>query len=456
MGMTMSEKILARGSGRARVQAGDKLWVDVDVLMTHDVCGPPAYAIFKREFGEDARFWDRRKVVVIPDHYIFTKDPHAIRNLEELRRMAAEQDLVYFYDAFSPRYSGVCHVTLAEKGHVRPGEILIGTDSHTCTAGAFGAFATGVGNTDAAFVMGTGKLWLRVPETIRVLLEGELAPGVMAKDVILRLIGDIGADGATYCALEFQGEGVRSLSMDERMTLCNMAVEAGAKNGIVPVDEVTWGYLNQVGVGSAHAVESDPDAVYLRTERYDLSALPPQVAKPHSPANAVPVTDCEGTRLTNAYIGSCTGGKLTDFLVAAALLRGQKVRLDTYAVPATVRIWDGIRRIRLDGQTVEEILKQAGVKIGEPSCAACLGGPEDTFGRLHGEEVAISTTNRNFPGRMGSRRAQVYLASPATVAASAVAGHIVDPRKFVDATDWDRIVGWLRSAENEVWAASEA
>jgi len=446
MGMTLSEKILARGAGKSALRPGDKVWVQVDVLMTHDVCGPPAYAIFQREFGKGARFWDPAKVVVIPDHYIFTEDPHARRNLEELRRMAREQKLPHFYDAFSPRYSGVCHVTLPEKGHVVPGSILIGTDSHTCTSGALGAFATGVGNTDAAFVMGTGKLWLRVPETFRVLLHGRLSPGVMAKDVILRLIGDIGVDGATYCALEFQGEGVASLSIDERMTLCNMAVEAGAKNGIIPVDGLARRYLEERGVDCSLAEASDSNAQYLATREYRLEALVPQVARPHSPAHAVPVTDCEGEPLTTAYIGSCTGGKLEDFVAAAVILRDRKVKLDTYAVPATVAVREAIGRVQVDGKSVEQILKEAGVKLGEPSCAACLGGPEDTFGRLRGKEIAISTTNRNFLGRMGSKEAKIYLASPATVAASAVAGCIADPRPFVDERSWELVAQASRGA----------
>ncbi len=443
MGMTMTEKILARSSGRDSVKAGEKVWANVDVLLTHDVCGPPAYAIFKREFGEDAKFWDRSKVVVIPDHYIFTKDVHAMRNLRDLRKMAEEQNLLYFYDAFTPRYAGVCHVALPDKGHVRPGALILGTDSHTCTAGAFGAFASGIGNTDAAFVMGTGKLWLRVPETIRVNLRNQLSPGVMAKDVILKVIGDLGGDGATYCALEFAGDGVHALSVDERMTLCNMAVEAGAKNGIMPVDDVTRAYLNQRGVDDTDAVESDPDAVFAQEMNVDLAELPPYVALPHSPANGVAIDECEGTPLTRAYIGSCTGGKLADFVVAARVLQGQKVRLETYAVPATVDIAQKLHSLRVGGQTLAEILRAAGVKVGEPSCAACLGGPPDTFGRLNGPEVAISTTNRNFPGRMGSKEAKIYLASPATVAASAVAGRIADPRKFVDESAWRDLAAWV-------------
>ena len=446
MGMTMTEKILARSAGRDSVKAGEKVWANVDVLLTHDVCGPPAYAIFKREFGQNARFWDRSKVVVIPDHYIFTKDVHAMRNLQDLRKMAEEQDLIYFYDAFTPRYAGVCHVALPDKGHVRPGSLILGTDSHTCTAGAFGAFASGIGNTDAAFVMGTGKLWLRVPETIRVNLRNQLAPGVMAKDVILKVIRDLGGDGATYCALEFAGEGVHALSVDERMTLCNMAVEAGAKNGIMPVDDVTRAYLHQRGVDDTDAVESDADAQFAQVMEVDLAELPPYVALPHSPANGVPVSECEGTRLTRAYIGSCTGGKLADFVVAARVLQGQKVSIETYAVPATVDIAQSLHTLRIGGQTLAEILREAGVKVGEPSCAACLGGPPDTFGRLNDAEIAISTTNRNFPGRMGSKEAQVYLASPATVAASAVAGRIVDPRKFVDEQSWRDLARWVNPA----------
>jgi 3-isopropylmalate/(R)-2-methylmalate dehydratase large subunit len=230
MGMTLTEKILANHSGKDRVSPGDNVWVDVDVLMTHDVCGPPAIGIFHKQFGDDAKVWDKEKLVIIPDHYIFTKDKYANRNVDVLRAFAAEQDLPYFYDVGTDSYKGVCHVALPEEGFTRPGEVLFGTDSHTCTAGAFGQFATGIGNTDAAFIMGTGKLWVKVPETMRFVFEGtSLPPYLMAKDIILKIIGDIGVDGATYRTMEFTGPGIKALTMEDRMTLTNMAIEAGGK-----------------------------------------------------------------------------------------------------------------------------------------------------------------------------------------------------------------------------------
>src|SRR5438874_7830972 len=237
--MTLTEKILAQHAGRDAIAPGDNIWIDVDVLMTHDVCGPGTIGIFKQHFGKDARVWDRDRVVIIPDHYIFTADKMANRNVDVLRDFAREQDLPHFYDVGTDRYKGVCHIALPEEGHTRPGEVLFGTDSHTCTAGAFGEFATGIGNTEAGFILGTGRLWVKVPETMRFVFHGKLPPYLMAKDLILHIIGDIGVDGATYRAMEFAGDGVMSLSIEERMTLCNMVIEAGGKNGVIPVDAVT-------------------------------------------------------------------------------------------------------------------------------------------------------------------------------------------------------------------------
>src|SRR5260370_5586139 len=237
--MTTTEKILARHAGNDNVMPGDNIWVDTDILMTHDVCGPGTIGVFKQHFGKDAKVWDKNKVVIIPDHYIFTEDKMANRNVDTLRQFVAEQQLPYFYDVGSAQYKGVCHIALPEEGHTRPGEVLFGTDSHTCTAGAFGEFATGIGNTDAALIMGIGKLWVKVPETMRFEFEGPLPPYLMAKDLILHIIGDIGVDGATYRAMEFAGDGVMSLSIEERMTLCNMVIEAGGKNGMIAVDAAT-------------------------------------------------------------------------------------------------------------------------------------------------------------------------------------------------------------------------
>jgi len=336
--MTITEKILARNSGRTRVTPGENIWIDVDVLMTHDVCGPPTIGIFKREFGANASVWDKEKVVIMPDHYIFTKNHHANRNVQILREFAAEQDLPYYYDVGTDRYKGVCHVGLAEEGFNIPGTVLIGTDSHTCTSGAFGMFSTGVGNTDAALIMGTGKIWVKVPETMKFVFEGNLPPYLMAKDLILQVIGDIPCDGATYRTLEFDGEAVFDLNMQERMTLTNMAIEAGGKNGVIPPDETTFEYVRSRTNKTFDPVYSDPDARYHSVRVYDVSKMEPVVAKPHRPDNKAYVSEVAGTKLTRAYVGSCTGGKLEDFEAAARILKGQEVRIETYIVPASTEV----------------------------------------------------------------------------------------------------------------------
>jgi 3-isopropylmalate/(R)-2-methylmalate dehydratase large subunit len=429
--MTITEKILARNSGKERVAPGDNIWVDVDVLMTHDVCGPPTIGIFKREFGQDAKVWDPDKLVIFPDHYIFTSDKHANRNVDILRAFAKEHDLPHYYDVGTDRYKGVCHIALAEEGFNLPGKVLIGTDSHTCTSGAFGMFSTGVGNTDAALIMGTGKIWLKVPETMKFVFEGTLPPYLMAKDLILAIIGDIGCDGATYRAMEFDGEAVYDLSMEERMTLTNMAIEAGGKSGIIPADEKTFAHVRARTTRPFDAVYSDPGATYHSVRVYDVSTMEPMVAKPHSPDNKATVSEVAGDKLDRAYIGSCTGGKLGDFEAAARILKGERVAIDTYIVPATTEVAGQLHTTKIDGVSIYEIFEASGCKLGPSSCAACLGGPIDTFGRTHGQERVISTTNRNFPGRMGSKSSAVYLASPLTVAASALSGVITDPREVL-------------------------
>jgi 3-isopropylmalate/(R)-2-methylmalate dehydratase large subunit len=430
--MTMTERILARAAGKTAVEPGDNVWVKADVLMTHDVCGPGTIGIFKREFGKTARVFDRNKVVLVPDHYIFTGDDKAHRNVDILREFAAEQGLPHLYDVGTPRYKGVCHIALAEGGHTLPGEVLFGTDSHTCTAGAFNEFATGIGNTDAAFVLGTGRLLLKVPPTMRFTFEGEVPSYILAKDLILQIIGDIGVDGATYRTMEFAGEAVMRLSMEERMTLANMVIEAGGKNGIIACDDTTRSYVRGRTTRSFDEVGNDPGARFVADRRYDARRLEPVVAKPHSPDNRALARELGDVRLTRAYIGSCTGGKITDFVNAAQVLKGRRVAVDTFLVPSTTEVSTGLRTHTIDGQPLLEIFRDAGCQISlDASCAACLGGPKDTFGRINGPEVCISTTNRNFPGRMGAKEGQVYLASPYTVAASAVTGHITDPRELL-------------------------
>jgi 3-isopropylmalate/(R)-2-methylmalate dehydratase large subunit len=455
--MTLTEKILARGAGKSQVAAGENVWVNADILLTHDVCGPGSIGVFKREFGEHAKVWDPKKIVIIPDHYIFTADRLSNRNVDILRGFAQEQHLPYFYDViddpqsnwkfdasrgqlrrqYGSRYQGVCHAALPRLGHARPGEILFGTDSHTCMAGAFGEFASGIGNTDAGFILGTGKLLVKVPETMRFYLEGELPPGVMAKDLILWVIGDIGFDGATYRAMQWEGPGASSLNIDDRMTITNMAIEAGAKNGIFPADEETFAYVDErIGLNSTRSdyqpVELDQDQKFVFDKVYDLSTLEPTVAMHPNPGNRALAKELEKISLDRAYIGSCTGGKTSDFVAFAEVVRGKKVRIETYGVPATSDVVTELKNTKWEDQTVWEVLVEAGVMMTEnASCAACLGGPIDTFGRLNAPLTCISATNRNFPGRMGSKESKVYLASPYTVAASALTGHVTDPREFL-------------------------
>jgi 3-isopropylmalate/(R)-2-methylmalate dehydratase large subunit len=431
MAMTITEKIIAKAAGQKSVKAGDTVWLNIDVLMTHDVCGPGTIGIFKEKFGENAEIFDKENFVIIPAHYIFTADKKANRNIELLAEFVDEYDLPHFYKPGTDNYMGVCHITLPEKGHVRPGEIILGTDSHTCTAGAFGAFATGVGNTDAAFALGTGKTWLKVPETIKFILNGTMPRTVMAKDLILTMIGEIGFDGGTYCALEFEGEVIDALSIDERMTICNMAIEAGGKNGVIAADRKTIDYVVARTKVPFEIFTSDADANYKSVHTFDVTNMEPVVAAPHSPDNKKRVSEVAGTRLDRAYIGSCTGGKITDFEEAARILIGHKVSIDTFVVPATTFVAKDMHERKIDGKTLMEIFKEAGCRIGEASCAACLGGPDDTFGRTHSNEIVISTTNRNFPGRMGSKQASVYLASPYVAAASAITGVITDPSAYL-------------------------
>lgn len=431
MGMTITEKILAKSSGKESVKPGDNIWLNVDVLMTHDVCGPPTIGIWKNEFGKDAKIWDKDKLVIFPDHYIFTANKHANRNVDILRNFAEEYKVDNYYDVGTSRYKGVCHIALAEEGFNIPGTVLIGTDSHTCTSGAFGMFSTGVGNTDAAFILGTGKIWEKVPETMKFTFTGKMPEYLTAKDLILQILGDITTDGATYRAMEFDGEAVFSLSMNERMTLCNMAIEGGGMNGIIPVDEVTEAYLKERTNKTYDKYYSDEDAVYHSKYEYNVENLVPLVAKPHSPDNKAAVREVEGTPIKKAYIGSCTGGKISDFHFAARILYDKQVAVTTFIVPASTEVAKQLETEMYKGQSLKHIFENAGAVIAKSSCAACLGGPDDTIGRTVGKDVTISTTNRNFPGRMGSKQAEVYLASPLTVAASAVKGVITDPRDLM-------------------------
>lgn len=428
MGQTISQKILARASGRESVTPGEIVWAKVDILMSHDPCLPGMASVFKKEFGEQAKIWDAERLILIPDHFVYSADAQANQNIRVMREFACEQGVKYFYDVGTPAYKGVCHIGLAEGGHNRPGEVLLGTDSHTVTAGAFGCFAIGMGITDAAYALGTGEIPLKVPTTIRVNYFGTQPPQVQAKDLILALLSELTVDGATYEAIEFAGPVIEAMSVSERMTMCNMVVECGAKNGIMVPNQATLDYLATRTDIPFNVVTPDTDAVYSREVNIDVSAMQPLVAKPHSPDNVVSIDSLQRVAIGQAYIGSCTGGKLEDFMAAARVLKGRSVAIPTFAVPATKAVFHQLIASQIEGESVYQILVNAGVTLSaEPGCAACCGGPSDTFGRINQPISVISTTNRNFVGRMGHKRANIYLASPYAVAATAVRGTITNP-----------------------------
>lgn len=431
--MTMSEKILAKSSKNLFTEPGQTVWSNVNILMTHDPCSPGVISIFKKEFGSQAKIWDKNRHIMIPDHFIFTSDKKANANIDMMREFAEEQGHRYFYDPKSDNYKGVCHIALAEEGHNRPGEVLVGTDSHTVTSGAFGTFAIGVGNTDAAFILGTGEILLRVPETIKVIFHGKMESHIMAKDLILLLLRDLTTQGATYQTIEFSGEVIENMTVEDRMTLCNMVIEAGAKNGIIVPNTRTIEYVKEKStIKNFEIIEPDKSANYTKVLEYDLTNLQSQIAKPHSPDNVDSIVNIEGQKIDRAYIGSCTGGKSSDFFAAARILNNQKVTIETFGVPATKQVFYDIINQQIGPKSVYEILVNAGVKMtSEPSCAACCGGPIDTFGRINSAMSVISTTNRNFSGRMGDKKAKIYLGSPLSVAATAITGYITNPKDFV-------------------------
>jgi 3-isopropylmalate/(R)-2-methylmalate dehydratase large subunit len=418
MGKTVSEKILARAAGREEVSAGEIVKARVDVAMMPDLTTILAVRAMK-EMGRE-RVWDRDRVVVILDHVAPASTLMAATIHRDIRAFAREQGLSHLYDV----ESGVCQQVLHERGHVRPGALIVGADSHTCTHGALGAFATGVGSTDMGAILATGKTWLRVPETIRVEVEGALPEFVAPKDVILRIVGEIGADGATYKAIEFAGGTVSSMGVSGRMTLCNMAVEMGGKTGIVEPDDKTVDYLRGRTDGPLDLVRADPDAGYERVLRLDVGGLEPQVACPHKVDNVKPVGEVEGKRVDQVFIGSCTNGRLEDLQAAMAVLRGRRVHKDVrlLVVPASREVYSEALKSGIIGELIE-----AGAVVGNPSCGACFGGH---IGLLAPGEVGLTTSNRNFKGRQGSPEAEVYLSSPAVAAASAAAGFIADPREL--------------------------
>jgi 3-isopropylmalate/(R)-2-methylmalate dehydratase large subunit len=420
MGMTITEKILAKASGKKSVKPGELVDANLDIVMCVDVTTPPALTMLA-EKGIDKVF-DPEKIVVTPDHFQPAKDIKSAELHKRLDQWARSHNIKHYYKLGR---AGVCHALLPEQGHIRPGEVIVGPDSHTCTYGAFAAFGTGIGSTDLAAAIATGKLWFKVPASIKFVLSGTLPKGVYSKDVILAVIARIGVDGALYKAMEFTGPALVEMSMEARMTITNMAIEAGAKNGIIGFDNVTKKYLEEhLKEKTNYTVyESDEDAEYVSVEEFDCSKLEPIVALPHLPSNGVPIGKCASKQMDQAYIGSCTNGRIEDLRIAAKILKGKKVAIRTIVVPATPEIW----KQAMD-EKLFDIFYDAGCVIAAPTCGACLGG---FMGVLAEGEKCVSTTNRNFVGRMGHPKSEVYLASPATAAASAVEGKLTDPTKYI-------------------------
>lgn len=418
MGQTFVEKILARKAGLDTVEPGQIVTVQPDKLLTHD--NTAAIAKIFREIGTERVARPEISVIVL-DHVVPAATEGHARNHQQIRSFVKEQGIANFYDVGE----GICHQVLPEKGHALPGYLIVGSDSHTPTHGAFGAFAAGIGRTEAAAVMATGEIWLMVPRTFRINIKGRLPKGVYAKDIILHIIGDLGAAGADYRAVEFVGPVIDEMSVASRMVLCNMVAEMGAKSGVVEPDHKTRAWLEGRSDVDFQEVAADADASYERVIEYDVNDLQPQVARPHTVDNVVPATEVAGTKIDQAFIGTCTNGRLEDFLVAAQLLRGRKVASTTRLL-----ILPASREVLLSAISAGVIadLVTAGAVILNPGCGPCLGAHQ---GVMAPGEVTISTANRNFKGRMGCKQAEIYLASPATVAASALAGEIVDPREFV-------------------------
>lgn len=412
VGKTIAEKILSRKSG-VDARAGQIVIADVDYVMVNDVTGPIAFREYDK-LGTDRLFKD--KMVLIPDHYVPAKDVDSASQAKEMREFAQKHQIPNYFEIGK---SGVCHQLMVEEGFAAPGRLIVGADSHTCTYGAVNALSTGIGSTEAAAVFATGKLWFKVPETIKVVVKGKFNRYVGGKDLILRIITDIGVDGANYKAFEFHGD-VQNISVPDRLAISNMAIEAGGKAGIFPCDDLTREYIKDSVRGEYEAVDADDDAVYCRTLEYDLSKLEPFVSYPHLPSNGRLVREAD-VRIDQAYLGSCTNGRIEDMRIGAEILKGRHVApgVRMIVVPASQRV---LRQMSEEG--LIDIFIDAGAFVSGPTCGACLGG---YMGILAPGEVAVASTNRNFIGRMGAKDSFVYLAGPAVVAASAVAGRIVTP-----------------------------
>ncbi|MCL2172588.1 MAG: homoaconitase large subunit [Candidatus Bathyarchaeota archaeon] len=415
--MNITEKILANASRKKTVTPGEIVDANVDVLMTHDLTGPLAVEAFKK-IGA-GKVWDSKKIVIILDHQIPAESIKAAE-LHKMMRQFAKEQKICIYDVGR---GGVCHQVMPEQGHVIPGAVIVGSDSHTCTYGAFGAFSTGIGSTEAAAVMTTGKIWFKVPSAIRIVVNGKFNKYVTSKDLVLNIIGNLGVDGAIYKSTEFTGHTIREMSIASRMTLCNMAVEMGAKNGIIEPDNLTREYLQERvrTLPDFNALKSDRDAQYEQTVDFDVSKMEPQIACPSSVDNVKPISEVGDVPIDQAFIGSCTNGRLEDLQLAAQIMKGRKVKDGVRAliIPASQKVY---KQALTEGLT--EIFTDAGAVVCGAACGPCLGGH---IGLLAAGETCISTSNRNFIGRMGSTQANVYLASPAVVAASAITGCITNP-----------------------------
>nr|WP_148226551.1 3-isopropylmalate dehydratase large subunit [Hippea maritima] len=420
--MTISQKILAAKSGNSSLRAGDIVLADVDLAFANDITAPISIDFVKR-LGVDV--FDRGKIALIPDHFTPNKDINSANQCKIMRDFVKERDLPLYWESGEV---GIEHALLPEQGYIKPGMLIVGADSHTCTHGALGSFATGMGSTDVGFAFATGKSWFRVPESIKFVYKGKRNRWVVGKDLILYTIGKISVAGALYKSMEFSGEAIRELSMEDRLTMCNMAVEAGAKNGIVEPDEITIKYLEERGIkeGDYTIFRSDDDAEYSDIIDIDVSQIEPQIAFPHLPSNTKGISQIErDIKIDQAFIGSCTNGRISDLREAARVLKGNKVAkyVRLIIIPATVEVYKQALK-----EGLFDIFLEAGAVISTPTCGPCLGG---YMGILADGEVCISTSNRNFVGRMGSKKAYVYLSSPAVAAASAVAGKIVHPDEVV-------------------------
>jgi 3-isopropylmalate/(R)-2-methylmalate dehydratase large subunit len=420
MGMTITEKILAAHAGLDRVRPGDLINARVDVALGNDITAPIAIRKF-RESGA-SRVFDKDRVILVPDHFVPNKDIASAMQAKTVREFAREQELTHFYDGGE---MGVEHALLPEKGLVGPGDLVIGADSHTCTYGGIGAFSTGVGSTDLAAAMVTGEVWLKAPATIKFVFEGTMPQWVEGKDLILYAIGDIGVDGALYQAMEFTGPVIESLGVEGRLTMANMAIEAGGKNGIIAPDAATEAYVSGRAIRPYINYASDPDAEYARVITYDVSQFEPQVAFPHLPENTRGISEAGNVPLDQAVIGSCTNGRIEDLRSAARILKGRKVAkgMRLLVIPATPHIYQTALK-----EGLMEIFAECGAIISPPTCGPCLGGH---MGILAQGERAVATTNRNFVGRMGHPESEVYLSNPAVAAASAILGRLAGPAEVV-------------------------